>query len=140
MAETTTITQSSIPATTTFAEKYGSNIGDNKIVKLASGIGGAIAGGFLGKAIGKNKSTGIDNPLATGLGALIGGVVAYKVIPEITTDVQRGNQYIDQQVLDGKSEGNLWDRFKSVSTNLLNFGGQTNTPSVTTTAEDIIDV
>ena len=34
----------------------------------------------------------------------------------------------------------MWDRFKSVSTNLLNFGGQTNTPSVTATDEDIIDV
>lgn len=74
--------------------------------------------------------TQTGNPLALGLGALIGGVVAYKVIPEVATDIQRANQSVDQQVANGMSEGNLLDRFKAVLGNFANLGGQTNVPTV----------
>lgn len=124
------VTTDSLPPTKTFVEQFGSDVGDNKIVKAVSAVGGIVGGALIGKAIGNSHMTQTGNPLALGLGALIGGVVAYKVIPEVATDIQRANQSVDQQVANGTSEGNLLDRFKSVLGNFANLGGQTNVPTV----------
>ncbi len=127
MAET--IVTNAIPATISFQEEYGDDVGNNWFLKTGAVALGGLGGYFAGKSIGGDK------PLGKILGSVVGVVAAYKVIPEIATDIQRGNQYVDQQVQHGKSEGNLLDRFKAVGENFLKFGGQSNMPGIAMDAD-----
>ena len=109
-----------------FEEKYGADIGDNILMKGVSTLGGAVLGGFIGNKIGEG------NIFGTILGGVIGSVAMYKIAPEIATDIQRGNQSVDEQVEAGKSEGNLADRFSAVWQNLTTLGGQSVKPTMST--------
>lgn len=106
------------------SDAYGDDIGDNFFVKLGSAVGGGALGCIIGNKLGNGK------PLGTIIGLLGGAVLMYNVAPEIATDIQRGNQAVDQQVERGESEGNLADRFSAVCSNLANIGGQSVTPTV----------
>lgn len=126
----TEIVQDAQMPTKSFVEQYGTDVGCSNSTKVVSAIGGAALGGLIGKKIGDNHAFQTGNPLAAIIGALGGSVIAYKIVPSVATDVQRANQYVDQQVQTGKSEGNLGDRFKAVLQNIADLRGQKNVPTV----------
>lgn len=100
---------------------YGKDAGD----KLGWQVGTAAVGGFAGWVIGDKVSGGKLLPRV--FGAIIGSVVLHKIGPELRTDIQRGNQYVDQQKALGKSEGKLSDRFNAIIDN-VKVRGQNTTP------------
>lgn len=116
--------------TVSFVEQYGNDVSKSKSLRMTSAIGGAALGGLIGKKIGDSHFAQSGNPLAAIVGALGGSVIAYKIVPEIATDIQRGNQFIDQKAKQGKSEGNLADRFKAILQNIGDLSGQKNLPTV----------
>lgn len=126
----TEIIQTAERPTISFVEQYGADVKKSKGVKVASAVGGMALGGLIGKKLGDSHFTNTGNPLAAIIGAIGGSVIAYKVVPEIATDVQRGNQYVDQQTKQGKSAGNLADRFKAIMQNIADLSGQKNVPTV----------
>lgn len=111
------------PASETELEEngYGKDAGD----RFVSQAGTAALGGFLGYQVADRLSGG--NKLIGAIGLLAGAVVMHKIGPELITDIQRGNQYVDQQKELGKSEGKLSDRFAAVVENFKT-KGQSVTP------------
>lgn len=97
---------------------YGKDAGSNFFVQVGSvGIGCAI-----GSFIGNKMSDG--NKFKIALGTVIGGLLMRRIGAEVATDIQRGNQYIDQKVEQGLSQGKLSDRFSAVFTNIRDIKGQ----------------
>lgn len=105
------------------AADYGGDVGDTFAAKAGSAAVGGLAGGALVYGL-----TG-GNKIKTAIGALAGAVIMHKIGPELTTDIQRANQYVDQQKASGKSEGKLSDRFSAYLTNIKT-KGQVVTPDV----------
>ena len=101
---------------TTTDVDYGKDMGDNFFVQLGTAAGGAFTGWYVGK-----KLSG-DNKLWAGVAALAGAVVMHKVGTELATDIQRGNQYADQQEEKTGEKTSLKDRFKYIGTNTVRRG------------------
>ncbi len=97
---------------------YGKDVGSNFFVQVGSLVGGCVLGGWVGDKI----SNG--NKITTALGTVIGGLFMRRIGAEVATDIQRGNQYVDQQKERGLSEGKLSDRFKAVLGNISDIKGQ----------------
>lgn len=114
-------TDSNVPVTGN-TEQWGEDIGDNFFVKGGTIVGGGLLGYTLA-----NKFS--DNKLVSILGGVAGAVIMNRVGTQVATDIQRGNQYVDQQVEQGKSAGNLSDRFKAVFGNFTDIKGQKNVPT-----------
>lgn len=91
---------------------YGKDAGDNFFSQTISAGTGGMAGWYIGSRLSGDK---LFPKLA---GAVIGAVVMHKIGPELVTDVQRANQYVDQQKSEGKSEGKLADRFSAIWENV----------------------
>lgn len=100
---------------------YGKDAGDKLGWQAGTAICGAVSGAFIGY-----KASG-GKPLPAIIGVFVGSVVLHKIGPELITDIQRGNQYVDQQKALGKSEGKLSDRFNAVIDN-IKVRGQNTTP------------
>lgn len=100
---------------------YGKDAGDNFFSQTISAGTGSVAGWYIGSRLSGDK---LFPKLA---GAVIGAVVMHKIGPELVTDVQRANQYVDQQKSEGKSEGKLADRFSAIWEN-VKVKGQNVTP------------
>ena len=100
---------------------YGKNAGNEFGWQLGTACAGGLVGGWVVRKLSGGKF------LPTVLGAAVGSIVMHKIGPELITDIQRGNQYVDQQKALGKSEGKLSDRFNAVIDN-VKVRGQNTTP------------
>lgn len=98
---------------------------DGGFAGRASHYGMAIAGGAVGGLIG--KFVGNDQPLAKGIGALVGAVAMYKLGPEFIDDVGDAMKSVNQDIENGKLEKgiNLKERFSRVFENIATKDGQT---------------
>ena len=95
---------------------YGKDVGNNFFVQLGAAGGGVVLGGVVANKL-SDKSK-----FWTGIGALAGAVIMHKVAPELATDIQRGNQYADQQSGVTGEKTSLKDRFKYIGANIMQKG------------------
>lgn len=100
---------------------YGKNAGNETVWQVSTALSGAAAGYFIANKLSGGKF------FPKVLGVAVGAIVMHKIGPELITDVQRGNQYVDQQKALGKSEGKLSDRFNAIIDN-VKVRGQNTTP------------